>query len=226
MTSGLTASAIRRWGAGAGCATIGLTKTGASASASDSAALACEARASSRRTKCAHSALALALAACDGAATDSTESEAAAPGYTLEIRASGEAHAFLITAPDGRVVGARAAEGASALMDQDTLRKFSAAAPSDEQADPGREVVSLRLPGVSLSVSGGEGGGESGRVSINADGHSVEVNANEGGPGESDDVANIRISGVDEAEVRDFIAKADELSPAVQAEMLAALGLE
>lgn len=172
-------------------------------------------------------ALALALAACDGAATDSTESEAAAPGYTLEIRASGEAHAFLITAPDGRVVGARAAEGASALMDQDTLRKFSAAAPAGEQADPGREVVSLRLPGVSLSVSGGEGGGgESGRVSINADGHSVEVNANEGGPGESDDVANVRISGVDEAEVRDFIAKADELSPAVQAQMLAALGLE
>ncbi len=174
-------------------------------------------------------ALALALAACDGAATDSTESgsEAAAAGYTLEIRASGDAHAFLITAPDGRVVGARAAEGASALMDQDTLRTFSAAAPAGEQTASGREVVSLRLPGVSLSVSGDEGGGgESGRVSINAGGHSVEVNANEGGPGGSDDVANVRISGVDEAEVRDFIAKADELSPSVQAEMLAALGLE
>lgn len=171
--------------------------------------------------------LALALAACDGAATDSTESgsEAAAPGYTLEIRASGDAHAFLITAPDGRVVGARAAEGASALMDQDTLRTFAAA---PEGADSGREVVSLRLPGVSLSVSGeGEGSGqESGRVSINAYGRSVEVNAHEGGPNDNDDLANVRIRGVDEAEVREFIAKADELSPAVQAQMLAALGLE
>lgn len=174
-------------------------------------------------------ALALALAACDGAATDSgAAADAAAEGYTVEIRASGDAHAFLITAPDGRVVGARAAEGASALMDQNTLRTFAAAAPAGEPTNSGREVVSLRLPGVSLSVSGeGEGSGqESGRVSINAYGRSVEVNAHEGGPNDNDDLANVRIRGVDEAEVREFIAKADELSPAVQAEMLAALGLE
>lgn len=168
------------------------------------------------------------LAACVDVNTSSDAANApAAGGYTLEVRGVGQAHAFMITAPDGKVVGARAADGASALMDAQSLHAFAAQFSAAADAEPGEEAVSLRLPGVSISVSGGQGGDEeSGRVSINAGGRSVEVNAHEGGPGDNDDLANVRISGVDEAEVREFIAKADELSPAVQAEMLAALGLE
>lgn len=148
-----------------------------------------------------------------------------AEGYTLEVRASEGEQVFLVTSPEGRTAAARAAGGASALLDETAMRALPAVAASDNM----REVVSLRMPGVDLSVSGdpeskGEDG--SGRVSINVGGHSVEVNASEGGPGDGDDQAHVLIRGVPEAEAREFIAKADQLSPAVQAEMLAALGLD
>lgn len=153
---------------------------------------------------------------------------AAGEGYTLEVRAGEAEQVFVVTSPEGRTVAARAADGASALLDDGALHALMAAAPAlDSSAH--QEVVSLRMPGINLSVSGdpdGKGEAGSGRVSINVGGHSVEVNASEGGPGDGDDRAHVRITGVPESEAREFIAKADALSPAVQADMLAALGLD
>jgi hypothetical protein len=54
----------------------------------------------------------------------------------------------------------------------------------------------------------------------------IIVRASENGPGDADDVAFVRITGADEETARDFITDADELSPAVQAQMLAELGLD
>ncbi len=175
--------------------------------------------------------LALFCVACVdvGSEGDGGDRAASGPaGYALEVRASEAEQFFLVTSPDGQVVAARASEGASALMATPEVQALLAAATLPA-SDEHREVVSLRLPGINLSVSGdsgsdGEHGG--GRVSINAGGHSVEVNASEGGPGEGDDNAHVLIRGVRESEAREFIAKADALSPAVQAQMLAGLGLE
>lgn len=173
-------------------------------------------------------ALALLAAACVDVKREADDGDAAGNGYTLEVRASGGEHVFLVTSPEGRTVAARAAEGASALIGEDDLQALLAAAPAPSDGEH-REVVSLRMPGIDLSVSGDpEGSGEDGggRVSIDVGGHSVEVNASEGGPGDSDDRAQVLIRGVPESEAREFIAKADALSPAVQAEMLAGLGLD
>ncbi len=165
---------------------------------------------------------------CTSACSESVDLEGApsGEGYTLEVRASEAEQIYVVTAPDGRSVAGRAADGASALLDADALRAFAAAAPEGE---PPPEVLALRVPGFDLSIGGGDadGTGDTGRVSISVNGAPrVEVNAQEGGPGEGDDRAHVRISGVSESEARQFITKADELSPAVQAEMLAALGLE
>jgi hypothetical protein len=174
-------------------------------------------------------ALALALAACDGSVTTGGGGEqAAASGYTIEIRATEAEQTYLVTAPDGRTVGARAAEGASALMDATRVRALvSEPAPAGEEIP---EVMALRVPGFEMSIGGTEddANGGRGRVALSIDGgaQNIEVNADEGGPGEADDRAYVRITGADEEAVRDFIAKADELSPAVQAQMLAELGLD
>lgn len=174
-------------------------------------------------------ALALGVAACDGSATSSTTDLAGgeASGYTMEIRASSIEQTYLITTPDGRTVGARAAEGASALMDGSRAQSLAAEAPPQGEALP--EVMSLRVPGFEMSIGGVEDevSGERGqvRISMGADGQHISVNADEGGPGDADDRAIVRITGADEAGVREFIAEADELSPAVQAEMLTELGL-
>lgn len=173
-------------------------------------------------------AAALLAAACvDIKRNESADAGAQGEGYTLEIRANAGESVYLVTTPDGRTIGAHAADGASALMDDAAIHAL--AGLPDAGAGEMQEVVSLRLPGVNLSVSGdpeGDGSDGAGRVSINAGGHTVEVNASEGGPGDEDDRAHVRISGVEESEVREFIAKADQLSPAVQAQMLAQLGLE
>lgn len=175
--------------------------------------------------------LALFCVACVDVTSDGGEDDRAASapaGYTLEVRASEAERVFLVTSPDGRIVAARASEGASALMAEPEVQALLAAASAPANAES-REVVSLHLPGINLSVSGdSDGAGETGggRVSIDAGGHSVEVNASEGGPGDSDDNAHVLIRGVQESEARAFIAKADTLSPAVQAQMLAGLGLE
>lgn len=168
----------------------------------------------------------LALAACDRTVTESAETAGAAGGYTLEIRAAQGAQSFLIIAPDGRTVGARAAEGASALMDDERARSLAGEPPPEGEALP--EVLGLRLPGFEMSVGATEedGSGDHGTVNLSIGGRqNVVVRASEGGPGEADDVAYVRISGADERAVRDFIADAEELSPEVKTQMRAALGL-
>ncbi len=170
------------------------------------------------------------LAACDGVSTSpdgDLEGAPGAGGYTIEIRASASDQTFLVTAPDGRVVGARAAEGASMLMENDRAMALAGAPPT--QGEPPPEVVSLRVPGFNLRIGGVDenADGESGQVAISmgANGQNIEINADEGGPGDADDRAHVRIIGADEQAVREFIAEADELSPSVQAQMLAGLGI-
>ena len=89
----------------------------------------------------------------------------------------------------------------------------------------------MRVPGFELSVRGdpdseGKGGDEGGRVSMRVGGDRLTIDADEGGPGEADDRAHVRMTGLSEAEVRDFIVQQDELSPSVQAQLLSELGLE
>jgi len=169
-----------------------------------------------------------AVAACDGSSTALGDAAAPGEGYTLEIRASEAEQTYLVIGPDGRTVGARAAEGASALMDGSRAQALAAEAPPEGEELP--EVMSLRVPGFEMSVGGTEDGGdgENGRVNISmGDGaQRIEINADEGGPGDADDRAFVRITGADERAVREFSSEADELSPSVQAEMLAALGIE
>ena len=172
---------------------------------------------------------ALTLAACDASVDTKGGDEAAAAseGYTMVIRATAGEQTYLITGPDGRTVGARAAEGASALMDASRAQSLIGEPPPRMEEVP--EVMSLRLPGFDMSVGGREGEREdSGQVklSIGEGNQRVEVNADEGGPGEADDRAFVRISGADEEAVREFIADAEELAPEVRTQMLAGLGLQ
>ncbi|MGH6952285.1 MAG: hypothetical protein ACREH4_15590 [Vitreimonas sp.] len=173
---------------------------------------------------------ALVLAACDASVdTGSSGDNAAAPdGYTMVIRATGQEQTYLITAPDGRTVGARAAEGASALMDGARAQTLIGEPPPRMEEVP--EVMSLRLPGFEMSVGGteGEGGDDNGQVKLSmGEGRQrIEVHADEGGPGEADDRAFVRITGADEEAVREFVADAEELSPEVRTQMLSGLGLQ
>lgn len=180
-------------------------------------------------------AAALALvAACDSGtvSVNGNDVQVGDPGgYTLEIRASEAEQTYLVTAPDGHTVGARAAEGASALMDASRAQALVSEAPPQRSGDEVPEVMSLRVPGFEMNISGTPdetGDSDDGRVAMRIGGGetNIIVEADEGGPGEADDRAYVRIQGVDEAAVREFIADADELSPAVQAQMLAELGLD
>jgi hypothetical protein len=64
-----------------------------------------------------------------------------------------------------------------------------------------------------------------GHVTMNIGGFGLNVNADEGGPGDADDRAQVRLTGLSAHDARKFITDADELSPQVQAQMLTALGL-
>ena len=181
-------------------------------------------------------ALALGAAACEGATTTSDGKQDAAPaGYTMEVRANANQQTYLISAPDGRVVGAQSAEQASALMDTSRARTLMAEPPPRMEEVP--NIMSLRVPGFDMSI-GGEDNGENGEgkdgdvdhgqvhLSIgSAHGQHVEVRADEGGPGDEDDRAFVRITGANEEGVRDFLNDAEDLSPEVKTQMLAGLGL-
>jgi hypothetical protein len=169
--------------------------------------------------------LAALAAACSADVNVDGNAASGEGGYTLEVRATGAEQTFLVTTPDGRVVGARAAEGASALMNGDRARELAGDPPPQGETPP--EVMSLRFPGLDMQINAEEDTGENGRasVSINADGQNIVVNADEGGPGEADDRAHVRISGANEETVRNFINDAEELSPNVKAEMFAELGI-
>jgi hypothetical protein len=169
-----------------------------------------------------------AVAACDGSTSVNTSdgTSGAASGYTMEIRATEASQDYVIVAPDGRTVGARAADGASALMDTTRAQALAGEPPPEGEEVP--EVMSIRLPGFEMSVGGTDedANGDHGSVNLSIGGEqNVVVRANEGGPGEADDTAFVRITGADEEAVRDFINDAEELSPEVKGQMLTQLGL-
>jgi len=177
-------------------------------------------------------ALAFGLAACGVVVSGPSEgpgeqASADTDGYTLEIRATATEQTYLILTPDGRTVGARAAEGASALMESGRAQALAATPPPEGEEAP--EVMSLRIPGFQMSVAGVDENaeGEQGqvRMTFGSEGQNIVVNADEGGPGDADDRAYVRISGADEQAVRDFINEAEELSPDVKTQVLAELGL-
>lgn len=167
----------------------------------------------------------LILAACDGSYS-SADIEAPAGGYTLEVRAVEGVQTYIVTAPDGRQAASRVAEGASALLDADAIRGLGDMQPLNTEPQP--EVFALRFPGVDISVSADEDNpnSESATVRVNAAGRSVHVDAEEGGPGDADDRANVRITGTTEEDARDFINDAEDVSAEVKMQMLAAVGLD
>lgn len=158
------------------------------------------------------------LAAC------AVEQHDQAGGYTLEVRAAGDAQVFLVTAPDGRAVAGRAADGVSALMDAEAARAFNVL-PEGAEALP--EVMALRLPGFELSIAAEDGdveGADGARVSINAAGRQIQVNARDDDGG-NNGRAHVRITGASADDARGFINDAEELSAEVKAEMISALDL-
>ena len=172
--------------------------------------------------------LPLVLAACDGSYSSSSDlagGDETAGGYTLEVRAVEGVQTFIVTAPDGRQTASRVAEGASALLDGDAIQRLGPMEPI--QGEPNPEVFALRMPGVNISVAADESdpNSESATVRVNAGGRTVHVDAEDGGPGENDDRANVRITGATESDARDFINDSEDISPEVKAQMLAAVGL-
>ena len=168
----------------------------------------------------------LILAACDASSSSSTFSaEDPAGGYTLEVRAVEGVETYIVTAPDGRQTATRVAEGASALMDDAAIQRLGPMEPI--QGEPNPEVFALRMPGVNISVAADESdpNSESATVRVNAGGRTVHVDAEDGGPGENDDRANVRITGATESDAREFINDADDVSAEVKQQMLTALGL-
>ncbi|MBL8544956.1 MAG: hypothetical protein JNL81_00745 [Hyphomonadaceae bacterium] len=171
-------------------------------------------------------ALPLMLAACDASVSSNGEQLAdATGGYTLEVRAVEGVQTYIVVAPDGRRTAGRAAEGASALLDEEAIQGLGDMQPLNTEPQP--EVFALRLPGVDISVAADADNpnSESASVRVNAGGRSVHVDADEGAPGDSDDRANVRITGATEEDARDFINDAEEISAEVKTQMLAAVGL-
>lgn len=170
----------------------------------------------------------LILAACDGSysSSDATgDAQEPAGGYTLEVRAVEGVQTYVVIAPNGRQTGTRVAEGASALLDASAIQGLGDMEPLSNEANP--EVFAMRFPGVDISVAADESdpNSESATVRVNAGGRSVHVDAEDGGPGENDDRANVRITGATESDARDFINDAENVSAEVKQQMLAALGL-
>ncbi|MGD9979239.1 MAG: hypothetical protein AB7H66_16430 [Hyphomonadaceae bacterium] len=170
----------------------------------------------------------LVLAACDGSYSSSDIGDGldAAGGYTLEVRADDNQQTYVVTAPDGRQTATRVTGGASALLDASAIQSLGDMQPLNTEPQP--EVFALRFPGVDISVAADEDNpnNESATVRINAAGRSVHVDADEGGPGDADDRANVRITGASERDAREFINDAEDVSAEVKTQMLAALGLE
>ncbi len=168
----------------------------------------------------------LILGACTGSYSSSSD---AAPepagGYTLEVRAVEGVQTYIVTAPDGRQTASTVAEGMSSLLDADQIQRLGAAEPLS--AEPHPEVFALRLPGVNISVAADEDNpnGDSATVLVNAGGRTVHVDAEDGGPGENDDRANVMITGATESDARDFINDAEDVSAEVKQQMLTAVGL-
>lgn len=170
------------------------------------------------------------LAACDGADIDANGAQPG--GYRMEVRALEGVQTYLITAPDGRLVGAQAADGASRLLTEARIHELAdTPLPADADAPP--EVMSLKLPGFEMSVNADhddqgntteDNGNAQVRMRVRGQ-ETVSIDARENGPGDADDVAHVVITGASEQSVRDFIDEQDDLSADVKQQMRAALGL-
>lgn len=162
-------------------------------------------------------------------------------GYSVDIRAAGEDQVFVVTAPDGRVAAARVHDHVSAFLSSTEAHQAMAAMPTPERPVARDDnSVSIRAPGFSLHATGdGENSGENasptpndktassdenGRadVSMNIAGFGLNVNSDHNG---GDERAQVRLTGLSEHDARQFITESDDLSPAVQAQMLTALGM-
>jgi hypothetical protein len=176
-------------------------------------------------------ALALLAAGCSVGAGKGAPADG---GYSVEIRANGGDRLYMISGPGGRAVAARAHDGVSALLNADDLQRALAAMQTPTAPVDPNNTVSISAPGFSLHVAGdgsdqadnksadGHGRGD---VAMNIGGFGMHVTADDAGPGDADDRAQVRLSGLGAADARRFITEADELSPAVRAQMLTALGL-
>ncbi len=157
-------------------------------------------------------------------------------GYNLEIRASDDVQFFLVTAPNGHIVGATASKGVSALMDDAAIHALLAtpAAPAagttsatSTSTSTDTNTVSIRAPGLSIQASGDDNDkSDHGDAHISMgggnNGPGIQIDAH--GNGENSGNAHVVINGVDAKTARGFIEQTDELSPEVKAQMYAALG--
>jgi hypothetical protein len=172
---------------------------------------------------------AVTLAACNASPPATGDNGAGVSGYTLVVRADENAQVYLVAHADGAITGARVTGGASELLDQRDARTLLGEPLAFADGAEPPEQVAVNLPGFQLSVRADEDGASSdnAHVNINVGGKRVEVNAqdNDGDAG-AHEQARVRVTGADAQEARDFIAKAEGVSDAVQAEMLEVLGLD
>lgn len=174
----------------------------------------------------------IALAACDPAAptTDAPgDAPGAAEGFTLQVLADEADRIYLVEHTDGRSAAARVSGGVSTFLDSGDAQGLLADGRSAMGDAAGQEVVSLRVPGFSLSIKGDAdsaetGGGERATIDIGVAGKQIAIDA-DGVDGGGQERAVVRVAGADAAEAREFITHADELDPGVQQQMLDALGL-
>jgi hypothetical protein len=168
--------------------------------------------------------------------------------YSVEIREVGDTHLYVVRGPSGKVAAARSGGGGSALLDADELQHALAAMPTPNAKpdDDNDQAVSIHAPGFDMHVSGDNvhvndaGNGKPsnvhtaasvndhegrGHVTMNIGGFGMHVDADDGGPGAGDDRAQVTLTGMSAHDARHFIAEQDDLSPQVQAQMIAALGL-
>lgn len=173
------------------------------------------------------------VVACDVSVQQGGEGEsggAQAQGYTMEVLATEAERVYIVTAPDGQSVAARAREGGgSALLEtreaQSLLQEHAEEMTAESAAEDGaQDVVRLALPGFSLDVRSRDGGKgeEAADVSLNIGGGAIGVQASGDG---ADGRAVVRIAGADAEGARNFITDADDLDPGVQQQMLDALNL-
>lgn len=145
-------------------------------------------------------------------------------GYTLQVVGAEKDQVYIVTAPDGRSAAARVTDGVSALMGSGEAQNMVAAQQAVMEAEPGEggDDVHISVPGFSLKVKDGQGGGDRSHVQMKAAGFDLDVKADDSGDGER---AVVRIGGADEKSAREFIDGADGLSAETKAQMREKLGL-
>ncbi len=162
------------------------------------------------------------LAACGAAAPPPPVAE----GYGIEVFATEDGGVvYLVRLPDGRAAAAQGVEGGeSGLMPAETAADLVAQRMGLFGAD-NPEQLSMRLPGLALSIADGEGApGEPTRIAVNIGGREMLIDVRGEGT-EAGEQAAIRIRGASEDDVRDTIDTAVELSADTRAALYEAIGL-